>query len=100
VNLTNWKNRAIQYGGLENNDEHNNCNNKILLLSYFFKHVNHLSPSFPEGGVDLEPKSGCLLTSAYNAFRRYKFGERQWNYILTGKTIFTLLIQLKMYLQA
>jgi hypothetical protein len=41
---------------------------------------------FPEGGVGLVPKRGCLLTLAYYAFpRRYEFGELQWNDILTGE---------------
>jgi hypothetical protein len=41
---------------------------------------------FPEGGVGLVPKRGCLLTLAYYAFpRRYGFGERRWNDILTGE---------------
>jgi hypothetical protein len=41
---------------------------------------------FPEDGVGLIPKSGCLLTSAYYAFRRwYEFGERRWNDILIGE---------------
>jgi hypothetical protein len=41
---------------------------------------------FPEDGVGLVPKRGCLLTLAYYAFpRRYEFGERRWNDILTGE---------------
>jgi hypothetical protein len=41
---------------------------------------------FPEGGVDLVPKRGCLLTLAYYTFPRwYEFGERRWNDILTGE---------------
>jgi hypothetical protein len=32
------------------------------------------------------PKRGCLLKLAYYAFPRwYEFGERRWNYILTGE---------------
>jgi hypothetical protein len=39
---------------------------------------------FPERGVGLVPKRGCLLTLAYYTFpRRYEFGERRWNDILT-----------------
>jgi hypothetical protein len=40
---------------------------------------------FPEGGVGLVPKRGCLLfTLAYYAFPRwYEFEERRWNDILT-----------------
>jgi hypothetical protein len=41
---------------------------------------------FPECGVGLVPKRGCLLTLAYYAFPRwYEFGERRWNDILTGE---------------
>jgi hypothetical protein len=41
---------------------------------------------FPEGGVDLVPKRGCLLTLAYYAFPRwYEFGERRSNDMLTGE---------------
>jgi hypothetical protein len=41
---------------------------------------------FPECGVGLVPKRGCLLTLAYYALPRlYEFGERRWNYILTGE---------------
>jgi hypothetical protein len=41
---------------------------------------------FPEGGVGLVHKRGCLLTLAYYAFpRRYEFGERRRNDILTGE---------------
>jgi hypothetical protein len=41
---------------------------------------------FPEDGVDLVSKRGCLLTLAYYAFPRwYEFGERRWNDILTGE---------------
>jgi hypothetical protein len=42
---------------------------------------------FPEDGVGLVPKLGCLLfTLAYYAFpRRYEFGERRWNDIDRGK---------------
>jgi hypothetical protein len=47
---------------------------------------NKLFDFFPEGGVGLVPKRGCLLTLAYYALPRwYEFGERRWNYILTGK---------------
>jgi hypothetical protein len=39
-----------------------------------------------EDGVGLIPKRGCVLTLAYYAFRRrYEFGERRWNDILTGE---------------
>jgi hypothetical protein len=49
----------------------------IYLLTYFF---------FPEGGVGLVRKRGCLLTLANYAFsRRYEFGERRRNDILTGE---------------
>jgi hypothetical protein len=42
---------------------------------------------FPEDGVGLVPKRGCLLTLAYYAFPRwYEFGERRWNDILTRET--------------
>jgi hypothetical protein len=42
---------------------------------------------FPEDGVALVPKRGCLLTLAYYAFHIwYGFGERRWNDILTGET--------------
>jgi hypothetical protein len=42
---------------------------------------------FPDGGVGLVPKRGCLLTLSYYAFPRwYEFGERRWNDILTGET--------------
>jgi hypothetical protein len=42
---------------------------------------------FPEGGVGLVHKRGCLLTLAYYEFPRwYEFGERRWNDILSGKT--------------
>jgi hypothetical protein len=35
---------------------------------------------FPEDGVGLVPKRGCLLTLAYYAFPRwYEFEERRWN---------------------
>jgi hypothetical protein len=35
---------------------------------------------FPEGGVGLLPKRGCLFTLGYYAFPRwYEFGERRWN---------------------
>jgi hypothetical protein len=45
---------------------------------------------FPEGGVGLVPKRGCLLTLAYYAFPRwYEFGERRWNDILTGENRIT-----------
>jgi hypothetical protein len=41
---------------------------------------------FPEGGVGLVPKRGCLLTLAYYAFPRwYEFGERRWNDIVTAE---------------
>jgi hypothetical protein len=41
---------------------------------------------FPEDGVGLVPKRGCLLTLAYYASPRwYEFGERRWNDILTGE---------------
>jgi hypothetical protein len=41
---------------------------------------------FPEGGVGLVPKCGCLLKLAYYAIPRwYEFGERRWNDKLTGE---------------
>jgi hypothetical protein len=41
---------------------------------------------FPEDGVGLVPKRGCLLTLAYYAFPRwYEFGKRRWNDIDRGK---------------
>jgi hypothetical protein len=41
---------------------------------------------FPEGGVGLVPKRGCLLTLAFHTVPRwYEFGERRWNDILTGE---------------
>jgi hypothetical protein len=41
---------------------------------------------FPEDGVGLVPKHGCLLALAYYAFPRwYEFGEWWWNDILTGE---------------
>jgi hypothetical protein len=40
----------------------------------------------PEGGVDLVPKRGCLLTLTYYAFPRWcEFGERRWSDMLTGE---------------
>jgi hypothetical protein len=50
------------------------------------KRIPHFTIFFPEGGVGLVPKRGCLLTLAYYAFPRwYEFGERRWNDILTGE---------------
>jgi hypothetical protein len=48
---------------------------------------NELLAFFPEGGVGLVPKRGCLLfTLAYYAFPRwYEFGERRWSGIDRGK---------------
>jgi hypothetical protein len=41
---------------------------------------------FPEYGVGLVPKRGCLLTLAYYAFPRwYEFWQRRWNDIDRGK---------------
>jgi hypothetical protein len=49
-------------------------------------HFNNFRLFFPEDGVGLVPKSGCVLTLAYYAFpRRYEFGERRWNDTLTGE---------------
>jgi hypothetical protein len=42
---------------------------------------------FPEGGVGLVPKRGCLLTLAYYVFPRCnEFGQRRWNNKLTGES--------------
>jgi hypothetical protein len=52
---------------------------KNLLFSLFV-HI------FPECGVGLVPKRGCLLTLAYYVVPRlYEFGERRWNDIDRGK---------------
>jgi hypothetical protein len=60
--------------------------NKFLLMSF----PNTGPPSsvffFPEGGVGLVPKRGCLLMLAYYAFPTWnEFGERWWNDILTAE---------------
>jgi hypothetical protein len=56
----------------------------IGALCFFCYYCNSIF--FPEGGVGLVPKRGCLLTLAYYALPRwYEFGERRWNDILTGK---------------
>jgi hypothetical protein len=60
----------------------------ILKLTSLWCQENNFLPSyfFPEDGVGLVPKRGYLLTLAYYAFPRwYEFGERRWNYILTGE---------------
>jgi hypothetical protein len=45
-----------------------------------------ISIFFPEGGLGLVPKRGCLLTLAYYAFPRwYEFEKQRWNDILTGE---------------
>jgi hypothetical protein len=64
---------------------------KYLKRVYYsgIKFFNKLPPNiksfyFPEGGVGLVPKCGCLLTLAYYAFPRwYEFGDWWWNDILT-----------------
>jgi hypothetical protein len=51
----------------------------------FLRHSSTLL-FFPEGGVGLVHKRGCLLTLEYYAFPRwYEFGERWWNDIWTGE---------------
>jgi hypothetical protein len=56
-----------------------------ISMSYKFNAMKSVKRLFfPEGGVGLAPKHGCLLTLAYYAFHRlYEFGERRWNDILT-----------------
>jgi hypothetical protein len=57
-----------------------------LLATMQFKILCTPARFFPEGGVGLVPKRGCLLTLAYYAFPRwYEFGERWWNDIDRGK---------------
>jgi hypothetical protein len=56
-----------------------------MLLTHTHTHT-HTNGFPPEGGVDLVPKRGCLLTLAYYAFPRwYEFGQRRWNDTDRGK---------------
>jgi hypothetical protein len=68
------------YSGLARISHHRSCSGSDLVQ------IMETKRFFPEGGVGLVPKRGCLLTLAYYAFPRwYEFGERRWNDIDRGK---------------